>query len=85
MIRIPLTLAALIITSTAHADCIDINNATPAQLTSIIHIDAERAREIVARRPFVSVDGLDRVPGIARKRLADISAQGLACVKGTSE
>ena len=82
MTRIPLTLAAILIAGSAHAACIDINEAPPAQLAQIIHVDEARAREIVARRPFESVADLARVRGIAKARLADIVAQGLACVKG---
>lgn len=43
-----------------------------------------RAKQIIALRrvrPFASVDELVRVKGIAKKRLADIKAEGIACVR----
>ncbi|MGH2428590.1 MAG: MBL fold metallo-hydrolase [Candidatus Limnocylindria bacterium] len=59
---------------------VDINSATYEQLQLIIHIGPVRAAEIPSLRPFGSVDDLDRVNGIASARLADIKAQGVACV-----
>lgn len=70
-------------------DCVDLNTASFQELQRIIHIGEGRARQIIeerARRPFRSVDELRwRIDGIGDKRLADIKAQGLACVKGVTE
>ncbi|HZA24077.1 MAG TPA: hypothetical protein VFA32_15985 [Dehalococcoidia bacterium] len=43
-------------------------------------IGEARAAEPVELRPFTSLDGLTRITGIGPRRLADIKAQGLACV-----
>ena len=66
------------------AGCVNINTDSEFELTGIIHIDEVRAREIVRlreERPFESVEELTRVRGIAAGRLADIVAQGLACLE----
>lgn len=68
----------------AAADCVDINSASFQELRRIIHIDEDRAGQIIDLRqqlPFASVDELDRVRGIARVHLAGIHRQGLACVR----
>lgn len=62
------------------ATCVNINSASSADLQRIIHIGPDRAAEIIRLRPFRSVDDLTRVSGIGAARLADIKAQGLACV-----
>jgi hypothetical protein len=54
------------------------------ELQGIIHVGPDRAAEIITRRPFGSVDDLTRVTGIGPSRLADIKAQGLACVKSSA-
>ena len=61
--------------------CVDINTASFDELRQIIHIDADRAGQIQRLRPFNSIDSLVQVSGIAAARLADIQAQGLACVR----
>ena len=58
---------------------VDINAAGSQQLQEITHIGPGRAEQIPGLRPFVDVESLDRIPGIAAGRLADIVAQGLAC------
>ena len=69
--------------------CDDLNTASFEQLQMIIHIGPERAQQIMearAVRPFDSVDELrTRVDGIGDRRLAEIKAQGLACVKGVTD
>jgi beta-lactamase superfamily II metal-dependent hydrolase len=63
--------------------CVDINRASIEELRHIVHIDIERAQQIVqlrGQRPFTRVDELTRVRGIGDARLRDIKAQGLACV-----
>ena len=59
---------------------IDVNSATAEELDKIIHIGPVRAAEMIQIRPFTSLDDLVRIKGIAAGRLADIKAQGLACV-----
>ncbi|MEX0730376.1 MAG: endonuclease/exonuclease/phosphatase family protein [Aquisalimonadaceae bacterium] len=61
-------------------DCVDLNQANVEELQQIQHIAAERARDIVAGRPWDSVDALARIDGIGPARLRDIHAQGVACV-----
>jgi competence protein ComEA len=43
---------------------INVNTATQAELESLPGIGETRAQEIIANRPFQSVDDLERVPGI---------------------
>lgn len=59
---------------------VDINSAAFEELQLIIHIGPARAEEMLAIRPFSSVDAMDRIDGIGPARLADIKAQGVACV-----
>lgn len=61
---------------------VDINSASTDALDMIVHIGPARAAQIVSLRPFSSVDDLIRVKGIGPQRLADIKAQGIACVNG---
>lgn len=60
--------------------CVNLNTASFDDLQKIIHIGPDRAQQIISLRPFSSVDDLTRVSGIGSARLADIKAQGLACV-----
>jgi competence protein ComEC len=59
---------------------VDINSAGFEALQLIIHIGPVRAQEMLEIRPFSSVDAMDRINGIGPARLADIKAQGVACV-----
>jgi len=59
---------------------ININTASQAELTRIVHIGEARAAELISRRPYRSLDDLLRIPGIGQGRLGDIKKQGLACV-----
>jgi len=59
---------------------VDLNSASIEELDLIIHISAARATGIVELRPFSSLDGLLNVSGIGPSRLADIKAQGVACI-----
>src|SRR5690606_38851361 len=43
------------------AGCININTASTEQLQEIIHIGPERAKELIERRPFSTVDDLSRI------------------------
>lgn len=60
--------------------CVDLNAATPAALTGIVHVDPTRAEAIVAGRPWAAVRDLTRVRGLGVSRVLDIEAQNLACV-----
>ena len=64
----------------AQGDCIDINADPEHQLTTIVHIDAERAGQIVEGRPWPGVRALTQIHGIGRGRIRDILDEGLACV-----
>jgi competence protein ComEC len=59
---------------------VDINSAGVDALQDIIHIGPARAEDIIAMRPFASVDALTRISGIADARIADIKREGIACV-----
>lgn len=60
--------------------CVDLNEASVSELQTIIHINEERADEIVSLRPFTSVEQLSEVKGIGPKRLDDIINEQKACV-----
>ncbi|SMP64183.1 stalk domain-containing protein [Anoxynatronum buryatiense] len=60
---------------------VNINTAGIEELKKIIHIDEERAEQIIRLRPFRSVDDMTRINGIAEKRLAEIKAEGVAYVE----
>lgn len=66
--------------SGCQAGQVDINSAGFEELQLIIHIGPVRAQEMLQIRPFSSVDAMDRIDGIGPARLADIKAQGVACV-----
>lgn len=59
---------------------ININTASAEELQGIIQIGPAYAEQIIALRPFNSLDDLTKVSGIAEKRLEAIKTQGLACV-----
>jgi len=60
---------------------VNINTASLEELIKIIHIEEERAKEIIELRPFASLDDLDKVSGIGPARLRDIKAEGIAYVQ----
>lgn len=64
----------------ASPGCIDINTAGVVDLDRIVHIGPSRAEEMLTLRPFASVADMERITGIGASRLADIVAEGLACV-----
>ena len=68
------------VASGCQAGQVDINSAGFDQLLLIIHIGPERANQILSMRPFSSVDAMERISGIGPARLADIKAEGVACV-----
>lgn len=66
--------------STCAPPLVDLNTAPIDELVRIMHVGPTIAGRIVDARPFESVEDLLRVSGIGTARLADILAQGLACV-----
>lgn len=60
---------------------IDINTASAEELDEIVYIGPARAEQIIALRPFDSVDDLIEVNGIGEVYLSAIKNQGLACVE----
>jgi competence ComEA-like helix-hairpin-helix protein len=51
---------------------VNINTATVEQLAALPDVDKKIAADIIAKRPFTSVDELLKVKGIGEKRLAKI-------------
>jgi DNA uptake protein ComE-like DNA-binding protein len=68
------------VASTCQPGQVDINIASVEELMRIKHISTARAPDVVSSRPYTSLDQLTRVKGIAAGRLADIKAEGIACV-----
>jgi endonuclease YncB( thermonuclease family) len=68
------------IAGVALAECVDLNDASHERLTAIVHINDERADQVVAGRPWPGVRALTQVHGIGRGRIRDILEQDLACV-----
>jgi len=64
---------------------IDINTASAEELDQIVYIGPARAEQIIALRPFDSVDDMIRISGIGEVYLNAIKEQGLACVNGVDE
>ncbi|NJP38579.1 MBL fold metallo-hydrolase [Alkalicoccus luteus] len=60
--------------------CININEASSEALEEIVHIGPARAAELIEKRPFSSLEDMERIDGIAAGRLADIKEEGTACV-----
>ncbi len=56
-------------TTTAPVGKVDLNRATAEQLETLPGIGAAHARDIIAARPFKSVDDLDRVKGLTKARI----------------
>ena len=53
---------------------VDINNASEKELTTLPGIGAKTAKEIVAGRPFKTVDDLKNVKGIGDKTFEKLKA-----------
>jgi hypothetical protein len=68
--------------SNTSTSCIDINSASLEELDEIKWIGPATAQNIIDARPFASIDELDdKVSGIGESKLADIIAEGKACVQ----
>lgn len=59
---------------------VDLKSASADVLALIIHIGPARATDAVQIRLFDSLEDLLRINGIGPSRLADIQAEGIACV-----
>ena len=79
MRSLAVTVLTIGLASTAAAECVDINADPMQDLTTIVHINDERAGQIVDGRPWPSVASLTGVHGIGRGRIRDILNEGLAC------
>lgn len=57
-------------------ECVDVNEADAEELAMLKHVDDDIAAQIIALRPFSSVDDLDRVNGLAAggPKLAELVA-----------
>lgn len=60
---------------------ININTASEEELKHIIHIDDDRAKQIIKLRPFKSLEDLVRVNGIGNIRVQDIINEGKAFIE----
>jgi competence protein ComEC len=58
---------------------VDINSAGAQELDRIVHIGPVFAEEIVALRPFESLEDIERVDGIGDAKASDIMEEALAC------
>lgn len=56
--------------SNAGAECVDMNADLFERLVGIVHIDEERARELIAGCPWSSFRLITGVNGIGRRRMA---------------
>lgn len=56
----------------AHAALVNLNTATQAELETLPGIGPAKALEIIAARPFDSIEDLDRVPGIGATTLDEL-------------
>ncbi len=65
-----------------NSSCININEASEADLHQIIHIGPERAPLLIQGRPYESIDNLTRINGIGPARIKDIKEQNIACIGG---
>ncbi len=84
MRKLLLVLILIIFISNVSASCeegqIDINTASAEELDEIVYIGEARAEQIIALRPFDSVDDMIRINGVGEVYLSAIKNQDLACV-----
>ncbi len=62
---------------------IDVNGADLATLEAIPHVDRERLRLIMERRPLECLDDLTAIDGIVPKPLEAIRTSGVVCATGS--
>lgn len=71
----------LLLTPPARADDIELNQASEAQLDSLLHVGPALSQRMLGQRqqaPFADwADLIRRVPGIGPRRARQLSAQGL--------
>lgn len=68
--------------SARHAsNCIDLNQASLSELSHLAGVTLFRADQIVRNRPYALVSDLARLPGFSAQLIANVNAQGLACVR----
>lgn len=60
-------------------DCIDLNKASAKQLDDLPNVGPARAQEIIAGRPWKSVDDLAQVDGLGAKRVQSLKESDLLC------
>jgi hypothetical protein len=68
------------ISSTCNESQIDINSANASELDKIINVGPKTAEWIIGNRTYNSVDELTKIYGIGDIKIAQIKAQGVACV-----
>lgn len=66
----------------ATSSCVDLNKASVDELEQIVHLGEERAEEVMKLRPITAANQLTDINGIGDGRLADIIAEGKACLDG---
>jgi competence ComEA-like helix-hairpin-helix protein len=59
---------------------VNINTATPEELTRIKHIGVVRAEKIIKRRPFRDIFELSNVLGLGHKRMTQILEQNIITI-----
>jgi len=62
-------------------NCVNINFASLEDLKRIAGVGATIAQRIIDGRPFNTIDELDRVKGIAAKKVSAIKLQRVACLQ----
>jgi DNA uptake protein ComE-like DNA-binding protein len=73
--RVPKDHAQTAVGGTAESRKLDLNTASEASLAAVPVIGQDGARAIIAARPFVSIDGLDRLQGLNAERLEQIRSR----------
>jgi DNA uptake protein ComE-like DNA-binding protein len=63
------------------SNCVDLNQASLSELSHLAGVTLFRADQIVRNRPYALVSDLARLPGFSAQMIANIDAQGLACVR----
>jgi DNA uptake protein ComE-like DNA-binding protein len=63
------------VVATAETRKLDLNTATEESLAAVPVIGQDGARAIIAARPFISINGLDRLKGLNAERLEQIRSR----------